>query len=278
MLTSRFLGIKAALTGAAFLLLLQGCGGGEALRQAAVDGARRQGFETLSLNRVNFDLLALVRRDKATPRLLSVYIEGDGAPWVSPGLPPRDPTPTRATVLALATADRAAAVAYLGRPCQYLAAEDLSSCDPAYWNEARFAPEVIEEYGHALEQLKAATGAIKLRLFGYSGGGVVAALLAACRTDVEQWTTIAAPLDLAEWTAAHGISPLARSIDPARLPPDTTQTPGKHWLGARDRIVPAAVVRNFTRRHGGTLTVVPDFDHVCCWAEHWPRLLQEQTR
>ncbi|WP_186453828.1 alpha/beta hydrolase [Denitratisoma sp. DHT3] len=272
-------GIKAALLSAAFLLLVQGCGGGAALRQAAMNDARSQGFEPQQLRYANFPLLALVRQRAATPKgALSVYIEGDGAPWPSSALPPRDPTPTQATVLTMAQADRAAAVAYLGRPCQYLDASDLARCDPAYWDEARFAPEVIAEYEYALDQLKAGTGAGTLRLTGYSGGGVIAALLAARRPDVEQWTTVGAPLDLAGWTAAQGISPLTRSLDPAQLPPDAGPPPGRHWVGKLDRIVPAAVVRNFTRRHGGTLTVVPDFDHVCCWAEHWPRLLEEQTK
>jgi hypothetical protein len=37
-------------------------------------------------------------------------------------------------------------------------------------------------------------------------------------------------------------------------------------------VVPAAIVRG-----GGiaaeTLTVIPDYDHVCCWVELWPRVL-----
>jgi esterase/lipase len=52
----------------------------------------------------------------------------------------------------------------------------------------------------AVTALKRASGASRLRLVGYSGGGVMAMLLAARRDDVAQVVTIAAPLRL----AAHG--------------------------------------------------------------------------
>lgn len=265
--------IKAALSGAAFLFLLAGCGGGAALRQQAMTRAEASGFRIQDIQARRLPLLVLVRKTVDAPSYLSLYIEGDGAPWPSPAHPPRDPTPTIPTVLTMAVADPAGAVAYLGRPCQYLDAQALASCDPAYWDEARFAPEVVDEYSQVIDLLKARTGAGKLRLIGYSGGGVIAALLAARRTDVEQWTTVAAPLALEAWTNKQGISPLTRSLDPGRLPPGAS--PGRHWAGEQDPVVPVTVLKAFTERHGGILRIVPNFDHVCCWAERWPRLLED---
>ncbi len=46
-------------------------------------------------------------------------------------------------VLRMAIADPSAAVAYLGRPCQYLRTEDLLKCDPQLWMRARFSDEAV---------------------------------------------------------------------------------------------------------------------------------------
>lgn len=271
-----FVDIRAALKSAAFLFLLSACGGNLALRQETLALARQGGFQVQKIAPQQFSLLVLSRIRESQPSVLSVYIEGDGAPWPSPHHPPRDPTPTSPLMLTMAMADPAPNTVYLGRPCQYLDSLALANCDPTYRDEARFAPNVVAEYDHILDDLKQKTGAKKLHLTGYSGGGVIAALLAARRTDVKQWTTIAAPLDLSAWTRHHGISPLTDSLDPAGLPVDALP-PGRHLAGANDPVVPPLIIQGFTASHGGRLRIVPNFDHVCCWAEQWPRLLKETS-
>lgn len=271
-------GIKAVLSSAAFLFLVQGCAGGAVLRQAAVARAQAQGFTVPQLEPDRFQLLVMLRQRSRSESPLAVYIEGDGAPWPTPHLPPRDPTPTQDTLLSMAEIDPGPLVAYLGRPCQFLTGKQLSNCDASYWDEARFAPEVLAEYQQLLDKLKRLTGASKLKLTGYSGGGVIATLLAAQRDDVEALTTVAAPLSLSHWTSLHGISPLSRSLDPAQLPVGSRLPPALHWAGGRDAIVPSAVVGAFVQRHGGRLKIQPEFDHVCCWAQQWPRLLEEQSK
>lgn len=216
--------------------------------------------------------LLILTRGKHSPAL-HIYIEGDGAAWLSPYHPPRDPTPEEPVALALAAKDPAPAIAYLGRPCQYLDAAALAGCPVSYWTSHRFAPDVLESYQQALDALKARFGAQQFQLFGYSGGGVLAMLLADSRTDVERVITIAAPVSVAEWTAWHKISPLDGSLDPATR---TGHWPAAvHLVGARDRIVPAEVVRPFAARSNGRLIVVPDFEHRCCWSRDWQRLLEE---
>lgn len=271
---------RAAPSGAAFLflvLLLAACAtpqhfGGS--RQAVLEWSRPHGFAELDGAAGRFRLLTLVRGGNSS--VASIYIEGDGAAWPTPFHPPHDPTPTRPLALALAAADPAATVIYLGRPCQYLDARALQACDSAYWTERRFAPEVIEDYAVALTRLKQLTGASRLRLHGYSGGGAIAALLAARRDDVEALVTVAAPLSLAAWLAAHEASPLRGSLDPGETDHGRPR-PGVHFVGSEDRTVPPAVVERYIRRAGGRMEVLPGYDHECCWARDWRDLLHRAT-
>ena len=267
---------KAALLGAAFLFLAGACAGlPDAFggsRQAVSAWAAARNFSTNLQPAGNFRIFVAERVDTARRTgSLTIYIEGDGAAWPSIYHPPADPTPDKPTAMALAAADSADAVVYLGRPCQYLDAADLAGCDPAYWTNRRFAPEVVAAYDGLVSGLKARHAADSIRLVGYSGGGVIAALVAARRQDVASLVTVAAPLALGAWTGHHRISSLTASLDPmaatGRLPQ------GVHWVGGHDRNVPSAIVAEFVRVKGGHLRTVADFDHECCWSREWPRLL-----
>lgn len=220
-----------------------------------------------------FRLLELSRSRRRSPEALTVYIEGDGAPWATPFHPPRDPTPDRPLALILAHADPSPSVVYLGRPCQYLDAIALSACDSAWWTTKRFAPEVVAAYEEALNVVKQRYGANRLKLVGHSGGGVIATLLAYRRSDIEQLVTLGAPLALAEWTTLHDIAPLGDASDPAQqigsLPSAV------HLVGERDSTVPPAIVESFVRKKGGRLRVIPGYGHACCWERTWPKLLEE---
>ena len=238
-----------------------------------IEWGRERGFEPNHLLAGGFRLLSLQRVDPARGAgILNVYIEGDGVAWPTPYHPPRDPTPLQPIALGLAAADPAPAVAYFGRPCQYLDAAELAGCSVGYWTELRFAPEVVAAYMALLDSLKLTNGVRGFRLFGHSGGGVLAALLAARRDDVEQLVTVAAPLAVAEWTAWHGVTPLLGSLDPAA---GTPLPPATHFVGGRDDIVPPRLVAVFAARSGGRLRELPEFDHQCCWSRDWPRLLEE---
>lgn len=204
---------------------------------------------------------------------LRVYIEGDGAAWPTAYHPPRDPTPTKPMALALAAKDSSPVVLYLGRPCQYLDEHELAACPMRYWTSHRFAPEVIDSYQRVLDAVKKRYGARQLRLFGYSGGGVLAMLLSVRRDDVVQVITIASPISLAEWSAWHDVSPLIGSLDPvsqaAEFPPSI------HFVGGRDDVVPEEVVAPFAKKIGARVRLVPDFDHECCWSRDWQQLMEE---
>lgn len=265
--------LRTALPGAVFFVLwLSACagpGGGPGGSRQAVDlWAGERGFRPLAVGSAGIDLHALLRVRGERGGLLSIYIEGDGAPWRNPFVPPRDPTPPRALPLLLADADEAPAVAYLARPCQYLDGERLSRCPVDYWSSRRFAPEPLAAMAAAVSRLKAEAGASRLRLVGYSGGGVVAVLLAARRDDVAELVTVAAPLALSSWLSLHDLAPLAGSVDPLSLPV-SSPVAAVHFAGADDRVVPAAVVARYVAVHGGRLVVVDGFDHDCCWQRDW---------
>ncbi len=208
---------------------------------------------------------------------LTVYIEGDGLAWLSPDWPSLDPTPQDplALRLALAQPPSQGAAAYLARPCQY-PTPDSPVCEPRYWREARFAPEVIEANNHALDQLKQQAGARRLRLVGYSGGAAVAALVAARRDDVVALVSVAGNLDPPAWAQWHHYSPLLGSLNPLDAAPALGLVRQWHLQGGRDPSIPPALAANFAARVPGPLRPqlrqIPEFDHRCCWVAAWPSL------
>ena len=275
----------ATLTGAA--LLLAACASPSSSAGAdAVGGSCRatreweeaRGFSAAALKAGDFTLRGFVRRALTPASTLVVYIEGDGAPWPTLFAPPRDPTPLQPVALAMAAADPAASVAYLGRPCQYLDPVALAHCAPAYWSERRFAPEVVAALDAAVSQLKAESGAVRLQLVGYSGGGVLAVLLARQRDDVGLLITVAAPLVLADWVALHELSPLSGSLDPSVVGcasgTSDAMRPAQHFVGDDDKLVPPALVERYVASCGGRLQRIAGFDHERHWARDWARLLQ----
>jgi hypothetical protein len=272
---SAFVKTMAAQICAAILFLMSGCAAVDsslATRAAVSSWARDRGFEPAPLRAGAFELFAL-SRVSASSESLTIYIEGDGAPWGTPYHPPRDPTPREPVALTLAAADGARNVAWIARPCQYLSDAELSRCGSEYWTGRRFAPEVIEAYDDAVTRLKVAARARDVKLAGYSGGGVIAVLVAMRRKDVALVMSVAAPLSLSDWVARHGLSPLSGSLDPAAQRPASRDLPGIHFAGANDTIVPPGIIERFVQSHGGRLETVAGFDHNCCWARDWRRLL-----
>ena len=141
---------------------------------------------------------------KPTP----VRIEGDGLAWLSRSQVSADPTPMQPVALELAMRQPGGAAAYLARPCQYVQGPDARNCATAWWTDRRFAPEVVTASSLAIDQLKLRFSAQRLVLVGYSGGGAIAALVAAQRHDVALLVTVAGNLDTQAWTALNRITPL----------------------------------------------------------------------
>ena len=228
-----------------------------------------------------FVLFALVQRQESSPigsradAPLVVFLEGDGLAWRSRYRVGRDPTPRRATGVALAAASRLPRRAYLARPCHFLLAES-PGCRPELWTTHRFGRTVVDATAAALDRLKALYGVERLVLVGYSGGATLALLLAVVRADVEAVITVAGVLDHAAWTTHHGVPPLTGSLAPSFGDPKLTRLPQVHIAGGRDRVAPPRLSEAFAARLGhppGLVRLtVAHADHGCCWPHLWPAL------
>jgi hypothetical protein len=196
---------------------------------------------------------------------LRVYIEGDGASWWKKKIPPMDPTPRVSIPAALAVLEDFPSVAYLPRPCQWLA--NVQSCPQTWWTGGRFGEEVIELSMSSLDWLKHQTGAAELELIGHSGGGTLAILLAARRQDVPCVITLASPLDTEEWTRAMSVGALRGSQNPLKVAEGLQGVDMWHYFGSHDEIAPEKISQSFLRKWPHAKSVVLEgWNHTSPWA------------
>lgn len=226
---------------------------------------------------IHTPLFALKNYRSAAPKKvnrLTIYIEGDGLAWLSGEMPSANPTPIMPTGLKMALHDKKHhPIVYLARPCQFVSKQQWGGCRAAYWTHLRFSPKVINAMNQAVEQLKNEYHAKHIVLIGYSGGGTIAALIAARRTDVIQLITVAAILDTDFWVRQQGLTPLNGSLNPADAWKNLLSVPQTHWVGGKDTVAPKDVVFAFTKRFPATkkptIKEILAFDHTCCWATDW---------
>ncbi len=243
-------------------------------RADAIAGAA--GFEKSRVS-VNGFVLTAYWRARMPDRPMTVYIEGDGYAWKSRRRLSADPTPTDPVALRLAVQDPSDNVVYLARPCQYLLPQERLPCAPDYWSTKRFAEEVVAAADQAIERFRILTRARDVSLVGYSGGGAVAALVAARRSDVVGLRTVAGNLDHAAFTALHDVTPLYGSLNPVDRAADLVGIPQHHFSGADDQIVPPFIAERFVlllgNSHCARHTNVAGASHDSGWVESWPTLL-----
>lgn len=244
--------------------------------QLADELAATQDWRPLDIAAGGFHLRAYLPSKPAASDELTIYLEGDGLAWVTGDLASDDPTPRDPLALRLALAHPDGAVAYLARPCQYVGG-GTSRCNRTYWTDGRFSGEVVAATNMAIDELVQRFSAKRLTLVGYSGGGAVAALLSARRTDVVYLVTVAGNLDHRSWTRRHRLSPLTASLDPLAAAADIKELWQWHLLGSRDTNITPEFAKSFILRSGAppsSLQIVDGFDHHCCWGEHWAALWQ----
>lgn len=206
--------------------------------------------------------------------LLTVFVEGDGNAWSSRSRPSADPTPKNPLALKLAlSSDGNARIAYMARPCQF-EARAWPGCTPALWTGARYGDESLAVMSSALDAIK--EEGEQVLIVGYSGGGVMAALLAATRDDVVGFITVAANLDTEAWTEHHQVSPLVGSLVPLAYGERLAKIPQVHLVGGRDEIVPLGITDSYLREVAISAKMhritQPEFDHHCCWVRDWPAI------
>ncbi len=196
-------------------------------------------WPALSLKVPPFTLYAKLK-PHAQGHSLHVYVEGDGRAWLNSRTVSPDPTPNDPVALRLATQDPSDNVAYLARPCQYIASK---ACHYRYWTYARFAPEVVKSLNDAVDQLKNKTGAQRIDLIGFSGGGGLVLLMAAKRADVDRVISVAGNVSTDAWTRYHHITPLKRSLNPVQALPEISQNTRLCFIyGDHDRVFPLPLV------------------------------------
>ncbi|MBF0439132.1 MAG: alpha/beta hydrolase [Magnetococcales bacterium] len=240
--------------------------------------ATEHGLRLVRLQTSPFLLTGFVRHSDSKDETMVVYIEGDGLAWLNRTTLSPDPTPRDLLVLQLLLQDPTPKALYLGRPCQYIGGIH-SGCNPDYWSTHRYAKEVVLSIDQAIDTVKQQLKAKRVGLVGYSGGGVIAAVLAARRTDISWLITVAANLDLTAWTHYHHVTPMIDSLNPVDFISRLQHLPQTHFIGGQDQQVPEVVIRSFLN-HLPTFTpvtvrVIPNFNHSCCWAEQWSDLLAE---
>ncbi|HYM04216.1 MAG TPA: alpha/beta hydrolase [Stellaceae bacterium] len=265
------------------MLLLAGLAGScvdmrvDHARRIADDIAEAAGFSARLIETPQFTLLSYQRFAPREGSVLDVYIEGDGLAWINRTQISDDPTPSDPLALRMAAADDAPNVLYLARPCQFVAASN-DHCDPKYWAESRYAPEIVEATNNAVDQALARSDAHRVELVGYSGGGVLAALVAARRNDVVRVITVGANLDLPFWTNEKHVSPLSGSLSPTDERTALGRIPQVMFVGGRDDIVPPSVANHYRAAlpvgAPAIIVTISEFSHTCCWATAWPDLIR----
>ena len=263
-----------ALLTASFVLGLAGCASpldhADGIAHAA--GLRRTQIPT------NTFLLTAYSKVTAPAKPFNIYIEGDGLAWLSETEPSKNPTPRKALALSLAALDPAANVLYIARPCQFTPLNLDPKCDVSAWTDRRFSEEVIRSVNQAVDKLTASSPSRKLNLIGYSGGGAVAALVAARRNDVVSLRTVAGNLDHAEVNRQHDASPLDGSLNAIDQARQLATLPQIHFSGQNDDVITPSIAQRFRAAAEPTtcikLRIIENTTHESGWPEHWPNLLK----
>jgi len=250
--------------------VLGGCASPTSRLHELADG---QGFDRSRVTVDGFRHTVFANRQPLDAGTLHVYLEGDGSPWRHRTLIMADPTPRQPLMLRLMGEDRRAAV-YIGRPC-YNGTSTQPGCDNRLWTSDRYSPTVIASMSGVMRREMSRRGATRVRLFGHSGGGALALLIA---EGFEQITrdvvTVAGNLDTEAWTRHHRYTPLHGSLNPAARTPLPQAVRQWHLLGQRDAVIPPMLVADFLEAQpGAVVRVFPGYSHGCCWQRSWPAVL-----
>ena len=268
--------VRLALTAGLTAALLSGCVAGDL-----------QPMREASAKRVAAPVFMLPRDIAASPFMLqayervyqkdapvTLYIEGDGTPYSSPDRESLNPTPVDPISLRLAARDAGKNAIWLGRPCQYNDGwQNGKDCPSAYWTNKRFAPDVIEAYMVALDNIKRYNDVTGFNIVGYDGGAAIATILAGKRDDVLSLRTVAGNLDHRVMSQIHNVTFLEGSLNPVDFAAQVAHLPQRHFIGKLDRVTPPAVFNSFVQNAGNAscmnVTLVDDADHELGWVEKW---------
>ncbi len=203
----------------------------------------------------------------------NIYIEGEDT------LADSSRTPFNPVALHLASKDKAENLIYLARPCQYTEMLDpAESCKTSYGKDARFSEDVIASYDIALNDIAKRYDISMFNVIGYSGGGAIATLLAAKRSDIVSLRTVAGILDHETYSDVATAPSFTKSLNPVNEASTLTKMPQYHFIGGRDNVVTPAVLHSYLQSMPPTNCVqtmmVQEADHTIGWVDKWPELLK----
>ncbi len=264
----------ALAAAAAFAMALCGCVSPPVERMdAAADAA---GFSRRVVRGTEYRHVIYANHAGSAGEGLHVYIDGDGTPYEDRWTVSDDPTPRRPMMLQLMMLDRAAAV-YVGRPCYVGLARD-PPCTLSDWTLDRYGPRIVASMATVIQAIVADSGAGFVELYGHSGGGTLAVLIAPRLPNVRRVVTLAANLDTDAWADLHGYARLAGSLNPVKAGPLSAEIEQRHYVGEDDRVVPPALVAEAAQRIGsGPVEVLAGVAHRDGWEAVWPVILSGQT-
>ncbi|HHL19053.1 MAG TPA: alpha/beta hydrolase [Thiothrix sp.] len=260
--------------------------------------AEQRGFERHSILGKPFQhtLYYLPERARTKTRtkakILHVYIDGDGSPFLQYRYPAIDPTPHRTILLDLMRKDPQQSL-YLGRPCYHQQAIPKSShADPLchranhrYWTNERYAKVIVKSLFIALKRYVqhhyAADDSLSIVLIGFSGGGTLSMLLAPYVIDLSQTlavVTLAGNLDSDRWARYHHYQPLIGSLNPAKQAPLAAPIKQLHLLGDNDKNILASMINPVIKQqYNAKFIRLVNANHHCCWHTVWPDILDNLT-
>ena len=250
------------------LLLVTGCS--TASSSFAIK-ASQSGFKTTQIQGLNYQH-TLYKNKSPHNGILHVYLGGDGTPWFKGRYITRDPTPLKPVMLDLMKLDKSAAL-YLGRPCYHQQKMPLN-CDNSLWTSKRYSPAVVNSMLNALKRYIKQYNIRHISLFGFSGGGTLAMLLAPQIKEIDVVVTLAGNLDTHAWTTHHGYSPLSGSLNPALHSALRSRIRQFHYLGDNDKNITIKLVKPvIERQQNARLIILKQADHHCCWVKNWKEIL-----
>lgn len=212
----------------------------------------RPDFAYVPVSAGKYEIVTYQKINDATSPI-HIYIEGDGHAFDSRGIPTNDPTPRGTMMRDLAMRDKAANVAYVARPCQFIMPD---TCDEHDWTDGRFSEKIIDAMSNVIQRV---AGTRPIVLVGYSGGAMVSGLIIARNPQllVTEWVTVAGVLNHRAWTEHFGDTPLLRSLDLEKIP----NTPSRHFVGTRDKVVPMELTRS-ALGNTGHIIEIPGAGHA----------------
>jgi len=252
------------------VLLLQACVTTPRDRLSA--RAAQLGLQESEMDSAQFRHLVFRNYTEQQATSMHVYLEGDGRPWIMRFFHSNDPTPRQPLMLSLMAMDRTPSV-YLGRPC-YNEQTRSKNCTPAHWTSGRYSAQVVNSMASILATEVERSGVSEVSLFGHSGGGALALLLAEKIPQVVRIVTLAGNLDTDAWIEHHGYSRLYTSLNPAKRAALSQRVEQFHFMGARDANIPPALVLGWIQSQSNAYGIIFDsFTHGCCWMDIWDEVL-----